>query len=672
MDKFSIRFSSPIVIFGGLFLLATLAFSGSLHHEFLLDDYKLILNNTAPASAKPSDLYLYFLPDEQIQHEDSQTAPYYRPIAHILPALQFLLFGPDPLGYHLSNIVLLALACFCFYLLFREFGKSSFAFLSAALFCVHPLNGLMVNYITANVYSVQLIFLSLSAWFYLRRETAPSSPAGLVAMGFFILALFCHETSLMLPGYLFLISWSRKQKAAWIIQNTMPFFVIAGLYFLARLYFADIKTNLLLKPTFYADLNIVSYLATFFKLLFWYVEKFFTGQDIVLMWSTPLVKSGSMLWLLGGMATIGILATLVSRWRNDARAFFILWFVLGLLPVTWGCMFLPKNGFMIEPHWFFFASFGLFALVAQTLLALGRQISPKIRGLGLVGIFFILLNASWANSAQWKDELTYARQWVRIVPTNKSAAFYLAHALMQRGQIVEAKVWFERALSQDQSDWDIYNNLGMLASQEGREDQALDYFQSALRLSPRSSVVNNNIGSYYLRNGKFDTAQNYFNRAAQLNPRQVEAFLNLGLAAEIQGKWDQAWTFYDQAAKLRPQDEKVLFASLRASLRERDRRQLIPRAEKILERIRHQNFLNELAGLLALRGETTTAIVYYRKSLLLYPHQVEAYRESGKILANAGYPELAREVWQEGLEMNPQEEVFKELLRRLTELKVKP
>ncbi|MCB9771444.1 MAG: hypothetical protein H6754_02705 [Candidatus Omnitrophica bacterium] len=565
MQEINKYFSKTVMVFGLLLVLSFLTFGNNLRGEFMIDDFGLTIENNSPEGTKLSNFYQHFVPNNKVVHniENAPRSVYYRPLAHILPFLQYLIFGYDTFGYHVTNLILFALACFCFYLLFAEIsGDKRFALICAILFCLHPLNGFTVNYITASVYALQLVFLSLCVLFHMRWQKSDFHGLLFLSLSLlaFVGALLCHETSLMIPAYLFLITWHRQKSVIKVFMKTIPALIIAIVYISLRFYFTSIQESVVTKAGVYADLNFVNYIGTFTKLFVWYFEKFITLQGMVIIWSTPLVKDFLWVWFIGFAITIGLLISLLMKWRNDIKQIFLLWFVLGLPPIVFGCMFLPQTGLMIEPHWLFFASFGLFALFATALLALAKRVSPVLRIGGFVLVMAILLITSWKNNLLWKDELTFTRHWVAMAPTNKNAAFCLGHALLTRGHFSEAREWFLKALMNDRNDWQIYTNLAAISLKEKNEAQALDYFQKSLMIFPQSAVTHNNLGNYYLQKQDYVKAQEYLRKANTFNPYLVEVLLNLGLIAEFNKNWLQSLEYYWRAFDLRPNDARVIYA----------------------------------------------------------------------------------------------------------------
>lgn len=87
-----------------------------------------------------------------------------------------------------------------------------------------------------------------------------------------------------------------------------------------------------------------------------------------------------------------------------------------------------------------------------------------------------------------------------------------------------AKFAFSKVISMDPRRDEAFANLGKVAFQQGKVDEAISYYQRAIRVAPRNSSYLATLGSLYL-NGKNDPSQAlyYFQRALAADPYGPEA-----------------------------------------------------------------------------------------------------------------------------------------------------
>lgn len=229
---------SPYLILGALsiiILLNLIAFHGSLSGYFLADDFahvdylKTVFNGNAHLLAQ--NFYSNWM--------QTLGTSFYRPFISLTLACDYLLWGANPNGFHISNFIFQTLSSvFLFLALNCMFpaldGKARFltAFFASALFACHPLHPEVVSWIIARVDSVCTTFLFLSLWLYLLSRQSNGLAAyrfQILSLAAFTLSLMSKEMAITLPPTIFLYelvnsffshdqtetnSWHNKIKAA--------------------------------------------------------------------------------------------------------------------------------------------------------------------------------------------------------------------------------------------------------------------------------------------------------------------------------------------------------------------------------------------------------------------------------------------------------------------------
>jgi hypothetical protein len=143
--------------------------------------------------------------------------PYFRPLVSVSFALSWQLFGYEPWGYHLTNILLQGVVGWLVYWVARRIGFGRWAaWATALLFVVIPGNAATAVYI-ANRGDALLAIFGLLAVLSLDRYWRSKWAGWLVAMnGSLALALCCKEMALSLPALLIwyglLVGWVSAAK----------------------------------------------------------------------------------------------------------------------------------------------------------------------------------------------------------------------------------------------------------------------------------------------------------------------------------------------------------------------------------------------------------------------------------------------------------------------------
>ena len=165
-----------------------------------------------------------------------------------------------------------------------------------------------------------------------------------------------------------------------------------------------------------------------------------------------------------------------------------------------------------------------------------------------------------------------------------------------------------------------WNNLGLMATQEGRTEQAIQHFQQALRLSPNHLVALENLGNAYRQLHRWDEGQRALEKALSVSPEDAEAAYSLGMIFAQTNDAKHAYEYLQRALKYRP---------------------AYPEA------------LNNL-GILYLRtNEPDKAIASFRECVRVAPGFDQAYLNLARVLTIQGKAEEARAVLLDLLKQHP-------------------
>ena len=146
----------------------------------------------------------------------------YQPLAWLLYETQFVFWGFDPRGYHLTSLLLQVANAVVLYVLTvallvrcrtdscleSPWTCSLSAGLATALFAVHPLRVEAVAWVSAQMYLPCILFSMLAVLAYLRAFRTDSSPRwGWLAGSFFlfVVALLFHALPVSLPAVLLIL-----------------------------------------------------------------------------------------------------------------------------------------------------------------------------------------------------------------------------------------------------------------------------------------------------------------------------------------------------------------------------------------------------------------------------------------------------------------------------------
>lgn len=528
-----------------------------------MDDYAMIVQNRAIKD--PSFLQINPFVNS-IAALDPGSQVYWRPVAHLLIMSAFSVFGREPFGYHVLNLLLFYMACIGLYeLLNFIFGGWELALLTSVLFCVHPINGVLVNYITATGYAVLVlaVIFSIRCFLTAGQETALWKKYGMYGLSllWFALSLLCHETAFIGPFYLasvlFLIkgySWRRMSAAM------LPFSIVFMIYIAGREQFVHFKAGTLANMARFT-MSLPEYGAAFSHSIFFYLKNLIFLEDIVLIWAVPTALGNLFFWNVASMVFLVVCLFTITRCRKeDPRSVGLAWFLIGWVPLSIASFSRPNLGFIIEPHWMLFSSTGFFLFIAASFrkfiqpAGISRFRSSMIGAAMICLLIVAYVFTSRFYNRLWGNEIAYCRYMIALSPNMRLPVWWLASAYLRGRDYEQARVLFRKTLTETFQDWEVYVNLGMIDSALGKRETALKNFYQAIAINPSAAEAYNNIGAEMIESDELDKAQEYLWQAVRLDRYFIEPKKNLAVLFLRQRKTKEAAELLEQVLRIKPDD----------------------------------------------------------------------------------------------------------------------
>ena len=125
------------------------------------------------------------------------------------------------------------------------------------------------------------------------------------------------------------------------------------------------------------------------------------------------------------------------------------------------------------------------------------------------------------------------------VPSEVRETFQSAMFDFRDGKVEEAKAKFLALTQQYPKISQPYNNLGVIASQEGKFKEAEEYFERALEINPHNTAALMNYAKELVRQGNFSAALLLTDRYLQVAPRNSEIYLLRGWMHYKSRKFDE-------------------------------------------------------------------------------------------------------------------------------------
>ena len=218
----------------------------------------------------------------------------------------------------------------------------------------------------------------------------------------------------------------------------------------------------------------------------------------------------------------------------------------------------------------------------------------------------------------------FFRLALRDDPESAEALYGLGSVYLKQEKSGEARQSFERAVKLQASYPDTvgnaWNNLGLLATREGRTDEAIPYFQEALKLNPDHLIALENLGNAYRQQKNWDEARKSLERAVAVGPQDAEANYSLGMVFAQLNDTDRAYEYLQRALKSRPG---------------------------------YPEALNNLGVLYLRTGQRDQAVESFEECIRVAPAFDQSYMNLARVYALEGTPDKARSVLLDLLKQHP-------------------
>jgi tetratricopeptide (TPR) repeat protein len=529
-------------IFGLLLVLATMiAYQQTWHLGYIWDDNFHITGN--PTLRDLHGLW-------RIWSEVAATPQYY-PLVHTSFWLEYHLWGLNPVGYHLVNVFLHALAAV---LLWRVLVRLQIpgAWLAAAIFAVHPVEVESVAWITErkNVLSAAFYFAAALAYLRFAAMRDAGNPSRqrwylyIASLALFMFALLSKTVTCSLPAALLLVRWWKTGRLRWKdVLPLVPFFAIGLGLGLGTAWIEQHQGGA--QGTAWSFTFTQRFLIAG-RALWFYASKLFWPAKLTFIyphWDISVSSGGQWLFLLAAVAVI------VTLWWARTRAgrgplVAVLFFAGTLFPALGFINVFPFRYSFVADHFQYLAGVGLIVLAAAGLTRLPRFVPGMLLAL--------LALLTWRQVGIYRDLDTLWRDTLDKNPASWMAQNNFAMVLLRKGKEDEALAHFQQALELDPNKFEIQNNLGYALLEMGRVNESFPYLQKALEMEPNRATVHYNLGNALLQTGLVDEAIVHLQEALEIDPTYVPAQSNLGSALLQKGRVEESFDHLQRALEIDP------------------------------------------------------------------------------------------------------------------------
>jgi tetratricopeptide (TPR) repeat protein len=588
------RLALSLIAPTALIALTLLAFAPALRGGFIWDDDDYVTENAN----------LHTAAGLASTWSQPRSSPQYYPMVFTTFWLEYQLWYNHPLGYHLDNVLLHALAAILLWRVLRRLDIPA-AFVAACLFAVHPVNVESVAWITERKNVLSAVFYFAAALAFLRGRHV-------LCIVLFAAALLSKSVTCSLPAALLLVLWWKGRKPT--RREIVTLAVMFALGLAMALTTAWLEVAHVHAAGREWDLSPIDRLLIAGRAVWFYAQKLGLPVNLSFIypkWTIEPAAVWQWAFPIGVAVAVFVLWRMRDRWGRGPLVA-VLFFIGTLLPALGFFNVYPMRYSYVADHFAYHASVGLIVLLALALCRLLGRAWP-VALVPLVALTMLRANVYRDDELLWRDTLSKnADSW--MVHLN------LAKVLESHGKIDEAKGHFLRQVELGPNMAETHFNLGVNLARQRRLEEALAEYDRTLELDPSFYLAYFGRGNVFLLRHDPVQASAEYRRALQLNPHYAEAHYNLGLMLEAQGDLDGALAEYEKAIRDRPDYAEAHNYFARALVR----KHLYPQAME-----------------------------HYLRALAIRPDFAEAHLNLASLLAASGRMDEARQQFDQAVRLDP-------------------
>ena len=503
----------------------------------------------------------------------------WQPMTWLSFMLDSQIYGLNPAGFHLTNLLLHLANTLLLYGLLQRMTRATWrSAMVAALFSVHPLHVESVAWVTERKDVLSTMFGMLSIWAYVTYARGGGLGRYLLTAALLALSLMAKPMLMTLPVVLLLLDYwplerirsvgTHQPTALAGKQFTLIYLMIEKIPLLGLSVVSGIISSIVQRsgdalastdavPMFMRMVNALCAYA-------WYLVKMVWPSDLSILYLHPSAPGGTA-WtrsqVIGAAFLLLAISALVIRARHLRYAVVgWCWYLITLLPVIGLVQF---GSHAMADRFTYVPLIGIFVIIswASWDLVARWQLGPRLRGVNTAlvaaGVLVGLMACSWCQARFWRNSETLYRHALEITPHNPTIHLNLGNVLASRDNLDEAVKHYRHALEVDGTLAKAQYGWGNALLRQNNHEAAIRHYRQALQIDSGFKDVHSNLGSALAMSGQISAALQNFHEAVRLNPDDAEANFNLGQCLQITGQFDSALEYYRSSAALDGDDFEV-------------------------------------------------------------------------------------------------------------------
>lgn len=496
----------------------------------------------------------------------------WHPLTLISYGFDYMIWGLNPLGYHLTNSILHALnASLVFVIVLQLMEYSSFdkkrvlipGIVASLLFGIHPIHVESVAWISERKDVLCAFFFLLSLLSYVKYASEGSRKYYILSLVFFIFALMSKPMAVTLPFVFLLLDYYPFKRLSETYQKKrlfekLPFFLlsIAVSIIVISVHQAEKGVSTLEQISFIPRIIIAlrAYLFYLYKMILpLNLAPFYPYPQKINYWDIEYISS---------LISFLILCILVYRHYKRYNPLILitsLYYVITLLPVI-GIIQVGRQA--AADRYTYLPSLGPFILAGVGAAIFFDKYSKKthraITIASLILLVGILSNMTIKQIAIWRDSITLWTHDILLYPDSSAVAYEnRGYAYEKAGQYNIAITDYNMAIKINGREENVYINRAVSYQKLGTVNQAIGDYNKAIEINPDNPYAYNNRGNTYKEMGNLEQSIKDYTVAIKINPNDPIFYINRGNAYSELGNYQVAIADYSSAIQLDPYNSKI-------------------------------------------------------------------------------------------------------------------
>lgn len=605
----------------------------------------------------------------------------YHPLTAISNAIEFNLFGLNPLPYHFNNLILHIINSVLVLLFINKLSENlSAAIVCSFIFGLHPMHVETVAWLSDRKDLLYSFFYLLALIEYLKYSDNKKRKNFYLCFLFFVLSLLSKSLAVTFPFILIAIDYYRKNKIG------LKDFINKGLFFGCSLIFGIVAIFSQQSSHSFSDFgnhfSLLDRMVFGFYGLSFYIIKFFFPSGLSAFHPFPGVVPIEYYFYLLIIPVMLLPLFLIKKYRKElvfGYLFFIssIFFVLQILPV---------GNAIVAERYSYLAYVGLafpVGVLTTDFYKLYRQnnrVSLTLMSLGILTTILLMFLSQqrtqiWNNSNTLFSDVIekypessigytnranyffginnieasiddYSKA-IKLNPGDARAYYNRANAFTGVGLVERAIGDYNYSVKLDSSFPDTYNNRGLLYQGMKKYKLAFNDFDKAIYLNGFFEKAYYNRGNLFFILGNDEKALNDFNKVLSINPQNFRAYVARGNILNSGGKYSASLEDYDIAIAGEPENSEAYYNRGIAYYKlNRIEEAIADYKRSIGLNPKYSEVYNNLGICLFLKGNNKEALKAFNTTLELNPNHSMALYNRGCVFHSEGKISMACEDWK--------------------------